>query len=809
MAKKQINIVVDTMQNSYSTIGTFKQLDSVFFNVQITEQGIAKDLTGQTLKLYVSKSDKTVVEQKTGITITDAKTGKITIDLLNAALQAEGFVVAELNISDSSGSISTVNFNFRVAPTVANDNFIESTNEIATLKEVELYVIQAKKEIQDFAKLQTEMTTLNESMKINEENRETSETARVEAEKVREARFEEMEGSSALSEITKEVKDARNGKDTLHDELVDLENRMVENVAKQYLEVSTDTGHVKVENTFNGKTKDMVIKGRTLQNLCKPRFASSGNTGNLKITIDGGISTYECIGMGGYITVHSKPTNDFIKPSTIYTLIFNVIDNSNADNYRGITIAGNDDPFFNSQFYRIYHDGNISLSPGIKKIRFTTPTDISNFTGFGFGLPTMPVIGGIFKFGHIMILEGDYADKTIPDYFEGIKSLGEEENKISILSQGKNLCPKDFVQKTISNTLGIDINTNGASNVKRITMAKAILVQGDVTISTKNGFQVLALIAGIDGIINTKGSWGNIIKLKLTEPSYVRVTVKDNAEADMLLMEDMIQIESGTIATAYEVYKEDKKDILLPVQFGCKSLPSGVCDEVMANGDYLQKVERMDLDGSEDFRIYVSQNDTEVFKSNYIRLQLSVENKSLLSVKDLQANSLICNILPSIYAHKWWESQELIAYNCVEDSGIITITLHKSKVPTLDIIGAKNYIQANNIVFCYELAKPILHKAETPTNNNLATFKEITHLSCLNKISPSELKAKFPVDTAATFSRLTRENKNLEEENYLFKNNQSFLASVMLNMLSASVLPAEIEDKDLELLKKLEEISKY
>lgn len=46
MAKKILNFTVDTIQSSYSPIGTVKQLDSVFFNITITENGAVKNLTG-------------------------------------------------------------------------------------------------------------------------------------------------------------------------------------------------------------------------------------------------------------------------------------------------------------------------------------------------------------------------------------------------------------------------------------------------------------------------------------------------------------------------------------------------------------------------------------------------------------------------------------------------------------------------------------------------------------------------------------------------------------------------------------------
>ncbi|MDU1597598.1 MAG: BppU family phage baseplate upper protein, partial [Clostridium perfringens] len=147
MAKKNLKVKVDTINGLYKPEGTIKQLDSVFFNIEVTEEGEKKDLTGQTIKLFARKSDGKMVEQSSGISITNAEQGELTIDLLNAAVQAPGYVYFELEISDSNGIISTADFVYRVIPKVGSDEAIESTNEVSTLKEIEVYVAQAKQEI--------------------------------------------------------------------------------------------------------------------------------------------------------------------------------------------------------------------------------------------------------------------------------------------------------------------------------------------------------------------------------------------------------------------------------------------------------------------------------------------------------------------------------------------------------------------------------------------------------------------------------------------------------------------------------------
>lgn len=204
MAKKNLKVKVDTINGLYKPEGTIKQLDSVFFNIEVTEEGEKKDLTGQTIKLFARKSDGKMVEQSSGISITNAEQGELTIDLLNAAVQAPGYVYFELEISDSNGIISTADFVYKVMPKVGSDEAIESTNEVSTLKEIEVYVAQAKQEIKEFKTLQSEMLKTNEFINNQEVLRVKAEEERVSAEVIRDKKIEEFS-----SQVTKNVIDIK------------------------------------------------------------------------------------------------------------------------------------------------------------------------------------------------------------------------------------------------------------------------------------------------------------------------------------------------------------------------------------------------------------------------------------------------------------------------------------------------------------------------------------------------------------------------------------------------------------------------
>ncbi|EOU1136556.1 BppU family phage baseplate upper protein [Clostridium perfringens] len=213
MAKKDIKFTLDTIDSRYSPVGTVKQLDSVFFHIKITENGVTKDLTGQTIKLFAIKEDKKIVEQTTKINITNQSEGLVEIELLNAAIQVHGFTYFELEISDSNGIISTADFILRVNKRVGSDEAIESTNEVSTLKEIEVYVAQAKQEIKEFKILQSEMLATNENINNQEDLRVNAEVLRKEAENTRvvaEKEREKVLGTEALKTVSKTVKGAIN-----------------------------------------------------------------------------------------------------------------------------------------------------------------------------------------------------------------------------------------------------------------------------------------------------------------------------------------------------------------------------------------------------------------------------------------------------------------------------------------------------------------------------------------------------------------------------------------------------------------------
>lgn len=452
MAKKDIKFTLDTIDSRYSPVGTVKQLDSVFFYIKITENGVTKDLTGQTIKLFAIKEDKKIVEQTTKINITNQREGLVEIELLNAALQVHGFTYFELEISDSNGIISTSDFILRVNKRVGSDEAIESTNEVTTLKKIEKYVAQAKVELQKFKELQVAMLKTNETinnqedLRVNAElQRKGAENARVaaeeerrSAEQTREENFAQFENK--INANTKELQAARTattGEDfnTL-DERIDCEvDRLNKKIEVSFLQQEDREDH-ELENTIKGMTTEGIIKGRTLLNIfpIEPLKLTLGNT-----TIHDDLFTIEARS-GSYSNIWDS-NNPLYKEDTEYTVIIYILENTLTQNApsesNSISVGGSIDSVFGENtFFQSVDKGFTGQIVG--KLR-----TISNFS-------TIPVNcgariflsngfdGGILKL-KISIIEGDLIDKPIPKYFKGIDSFSKLEKKIIFKTHNENL----------------------------------------------------------------------------------------------------------------------------------------------------------------------------------------------------------------------------------------------------------------------------------------------------------------------------------------------------------------------------------
>lgn len=751
MAKKDIKFTLDTIDSRYSPVGTVKQLDSVFFYIKITENGVTKDLTGQTIKLFAIKEDKKIVEQTTKINITNQREGLVEIELLNAAIQVHGFTYFELEISDSNGIISTSDFILRVNKRVGSDEAIESTNEVATLKKIEEYVAQAKVELQEFKKLQTEMLKTNNSINSQEALRLEAEKSRVDAEKgrvtaetKRDEAFKKFEGKiNANTEELETARTATTGENfNSIDERIDCEvNRINKKIEISFLEQEDSESHI-IENTVEGMTKDMIVNGRLLQNL----FTTVSSKLRLNDVILEDTAFVVNPVKGRYPTLYDL--DGLYRENTNYTVVIDILENTlQSDSSDMNLLFGNAST--ESVLGSTLHKFDISNG---KKGRFTQSVKtIPDFSVLRQNLGLKMYLnnsytGGKLKF-KVMVLENSvlHNDK-IPNYFKGIKSFGEEESKIISLSTTTN-----FVE-SFSNTTTLEVGQY--SDYKLIN----VKLQGEL-------YQGLFK----DGeFINTSGStvvyfydeskhqiewltlngkprlfdWKDI----LVKAKYYRIYDNSNR----IVFDDFFIGKEPT----YSKSKLDKKDISLSehgFDEGLRGLPA-VSDELnYLKSVAIKRIGKIILNGDESWQGGSTDSGDVETARFFVSIPTAVSSWGKI-------DNIMCNNF-KVIPNNWNVDKEGVT---IDGSLNLGIRIKRSELTTQNIEGFKQWLRKNETIVYYQLAEPI----ETPLNKNinLKTFEEKTYIRFENALSGTS-SFKAPVNAVATISRLNRENKALEEEN--------------------------------------------
>lgn len=185
MAFKKIPLTIDTMIRNPVPVEGINQEDNVELNIVVTENKTPKDLSGQTIKVYVRRIDGTLVEQTNQITPTNARKGEVTVKLKNSAFNKEGYALFQLDVSDSIGRITSSYATFKIGKGLVSGEAIANTNEINALKQIEEYVTKANEELETFKQTVSE---INE----NEAIRQRNESTREENEEVRKQEFKKI-----------------------------------------------------------------------------------------------------------------------------------------------------------------------------------------------------------------------------------------------------------------------------------------------------------------------------------------------------------------------------------------------------------------------------------------------------------------------------------------------------------------------------------------------------------------------------------------------------------------------------------------
>jgi hypothetical protein len=382
--------------------------------------------------------------------------------------------------------------------------------------------------------------------------------------------------------------------------------------------------------------------------------------------------------------------------------------------------------------------------------------------------------GGKASFSDFMLFEEGTDLTYIDEYFESIKSFGQQEDKISILSSGKNLINFNEIFSKLSY---VSVNRSD----KTIT----------ATNEAYNDVQFYVYLRkGKTYKFSCKGNIGNTGSIMLgKQKGYVAETkIQDiyNINDSFVFNHDngiytfhivnirgtisSIQLEEVQQSTTYEPYKQDKKDILLQnlgFDEGLRGVNS-IRDELnFIRNVAIKKIHKYTLTAELNWYIYDLTED--------IR-QFYIQPLETLAVNDRDAINCISSTLPSC---KYNDRTNLVNYIYCNTN---LLAILKPKSTTLEEF--KQWLRDNPTTVYYKLAEPV----ETPLseNINLKTFNERTYITSDNIIK-GDLSFTVPMNTAANLENNTTRLNTIEDYVDNNKNNIDKISKLEEGVVTSSL----------------------
>ena len=537
---------------------------------------------------------------------------------------------------------------------------------------------------------------------------------------------------TALNEIDALIDEMKTYFDAEYGSALDMKLKNNENIFSVGAGIDIDKRN-EVENSFT----DVELSGNSLVNLftTTQNFTSAGSNivrNGFVITLS---NTSEWTKIGNRLN---------LKPNTTY--------------YAQVTCK-NKSSNVCSSYVRLSHD--INHPDGINVAIFpanSTTTQNTVFTTDNTGLVLLSVERGQGTneciFYDIILLEGNYTNKPIPQYFEGLKSVGEKENgnhKFSIASFNNG---NVIVNPTYKTGFYVSLN-NGVEQVNNdYSCTDFIRIESNKKIRVINTNFNIAFYNKDKKNIPIKvqdlsGRDTDFTTITPKESYYVRFSTANNAiGTEGCFYGDNI----GDINTEIRI---DKKEISLNEPL--RGIPNGVKDTIeKINGEWkiVRRCGEVVVDGT-DYVVHdfpPSQNTTIAFAVKQ-GTHLNVDNTSAISDKFI-----------NVYGDNYWNDDKECFMSSVDNHFKFRIT--RNKLESEDEAGFKKWLSQNPTKIIYELATPIIESISPVTlqcwKNGTIFIDEVlpvetTHTVALNK--PAQIKRNIEELTA-----LRKKVQALEEQ---------------------------------------------
>nr|DAZ29748.1 MAG TPA: hypothetical protein [Caudoviricetes sp.] len=196
---------------------------------------------------------------------------------------------------------------------------------------------------------------------------------------------------------------------------------------------------ISIENCVKAKVKDLVVEGKTCQNLVS----------NLDELV-GKVYTRDTVAI---------IDSTLFKANTTYTAMVAISESSYSSEKYGAIF---------SVFYPTLTNGyrDISLKDGTFKLTFSTKGEIPSKIQLGVQYGNSNTSS--FKLDNLVILEGDYTNIDLPNNIDGIESVAERENNILSVKINDNTTPLNLPIPLRSLPNGVADTIEGNKLVQRV-----------------------------------------------------------------------------------------------------------------------------------------------------------------------------------------------------------------------------------------------------------------------------------------------------------------------------------------------------
>lgn len=676
-----------------------KVSDTVNLSITLLSKGNTVSLTGETVKLFLKKEDNKKVEQSVSIS-----GNTITGTLSAQATTTVGQVVGELTFTGSNTKLTSSSFIFNVEGSVNNEVLEESKDEVDVLNRIEASITKANNTVETYKNNINAVAGTTEAVAALTEMKGLISKAETNNTKLTNANAQATKNIEALNEIG----DATN----LAKDVESLKQQTLEN---NYTSIETDSVLTKLESAKDGFVDNLVIGGKTLQNI----FSMGESIYPSTVTKNG----TEYFTSTDVIQSLIKAT---LKPLTEYTVLAYMKSSNNLTNAN------------NNRFFRVDTlstgvtingvSGTITQSYLPIKFKFTTTSDatirvvLRNF----YSDIDASLQSNTMYVKDIMILEGDWTDKEIPSYFEGIKSVGEDDGNIIKLNtishnifDGDRLFANIIKNGNMSDGLKFTQINKSAFNIKGTVTSAPTVVFEDMKSYFSNGKSytirgnyVRFEITYYDG---TKSWPKNFVYNKATTSS-IKVYFQLGSSSVGELYDEIIyvQVEEG----GQSDYSDCKSDTLqLQLSEPLRALPNGIKDTI----DYEKGIVTRNIG-----KIIFNASETNINKRN----------------DGNGTNTISFNVPFSLQISKSYCISDKFNYDASTSNGIegagfddasFFVEILRSKLTTQDVAGFKAWLQANPITVYYQLANPTTEKISNA--ETLQTFKD-GYIQLENSIAP-------------------------------------------------------------------------